>query len=171
MAGLITQTDLLRAKMWVCARLKDEGNDSYHDGSLFGSHRPQRHPAWTGPYYIVETQLPLIIIEHEGRRSMVDASDYEFRRVDAKFAKALYADLWGAQDRLGVDSGKALTWDKLTPDGGKKRRQKKEKPPEAQCPVCQYPRRKRRLLKVDGLFRHVWYCPECGKNGQPVADL
>lgn len=168
--NIVAQADMLRAKQWVVIRRKETEQETDEFGELWKRAAYARKARWIGPYKIVETELPLLVVEIEGRREMLHVSDYEFSIVSQKLARALYADLWGPRDVVQMANGSTIHIGRS--DGsGRRRRQKKEKPSEATCPVCQYPRRRRKLLKIDGVLREVWYCPECGKNGNTVSQL
>jgi hypothetical protein len=162
--NIVAQVDRLRAKQWIVIRRKDS-DDHQEDmiGELWKRAKPKVR--WMGPYRIVETELPLLVVEIEGRREMLHADDYDFSIVSQKLARALYADLWGGNDRAVVmANGNTINF-------SKKRRKRKEPVSEQTCPTCQFPRRKRKLLKIEGVLREVWFCPECGKGGQTVGPM
>ncbi len=166
--NIIAQVDRLRSRQWVVIRRKDS-DDHQEDmiGELWKRAKPKAR--WMGPYRIVETELPLLVVEIEGRREMLHAEDYDFSVVSQKLARALYADLWGPSDRIetAAEASRAAAWRPFA----KKRRKRKEPVSEQTCPTCQYPRRKRKLLKIEGVLREVWFCPECGKGGQTVGPM
>lgn len=160
------QLDMLVAGKYVMIRRRDEDEQPQHYtlADAF-SGRSRGKSVAVGPYRIAATQLPFVCIEVDGRREVIDAYEYDWYLVDRKFARAMGV---GVEDagHIQMVNGSTIQW------GGRAKRasRRKEKPAEGSCTVCGYHKLRQKAIKIDGAYRWVPFCPECGRSGQPVPD-
>jgi rubredoxin len=149
---------LVKGQYVMLRRTDDEDQHSSYD-EMFGRRRGK--PVATGPFKIVATDFPFIVIEVSGRREIIDVHNYHFYIVSRSIARAM-----GLMDKdseyCSVADGRPLSGSKP------KTRTKRDKPSKDACPNCGRSKTRQRLLKIEGVMRWVHYCPECGKYGNPV---
>jgi hypothetical protein len=154
---------LCQGKYVMVRRHDDDGSEQLTMADIYNGRRVGSKPPAVGPYRIAATQLPFVCIEVNGRREVIDATDYDWYIVDRKFARAMGLGVDEAEH--GRDYEPRFTATKMFQP---KKRQRKEKPIKGACTVCGYHKLRQKAVKIDGVYRWVPFCPECGRSGQPV---
>jgi hypothetical protein len=161
----VEQLDQLTKGQYVMLRRVEDDEPSSYDHFL--GRRSGKSVA-TGPFKIVATDFPFIVIEVSGRREIIEASAYHFHIVDRRIARAMGLMDKDADHVWEDNSGFPITRGFNPARKAGKPKAKRDKPSKDACPNCGRSKTRQRLLKIEGVMRWLHYCPECGKYGNPV---